>query len=248
MPRGAVFLDSVIWLWEWRHVWRFKFRLIRRGVDFSEVGVKRQMLNFLLFEILRCVRFEWHTVVTHAFLAMPTHLFVSPSLYLAILLVQTVVELWLHYNFPRALDRSIRISLCERCDRRIFCGEYGGAIQSIWKVVWLGGRRRRRSRMTIRGRLFAVFEKELVSMATTFRQDPTWACSEYETYRRPTLSIGTPLRELSNLSSPPAGLFESEMERESASLGRLSRIWCCSLVEAAAVCAPSQQNILWRVE
>lgn len=43
-------------------------------------------------------------------------------------------------------------------------------------------------------------------------------------YRRPTLEMGTPLRELSNLSSPPNGLFERTMPRESASLGKLSRI------------------------
>lgn len=43
-------------------------------------------------------------------------------------------------------------------------------------------------------------------------------------YLRPTLVIGTPVRELNNLSSPPKGLFESMTDRESTSLGRFSRI------------------------
>lgn len=42
---------------------------------------------------------------------------------------------------------------------------------------------------------------------------------------KPTRSIATPLKEVSNLSSPPKGLFERAIERESTSVGRLSNNW-----------------------
>ena len=89
------------------------------------------MLDFLLFQILWCVWFERHAIVTHAFLAMSTHLLVSPSCNLAILFVKPIIELGLHHNIPWALDGSVRIGLCERCNRDIFGGGNNGAIQSI---------------------------------------------------------------------------------------------------------------------
>ena len=46
-----------------------------------------KMLDFLLFQILRRVRLEWHAIIAHPSLTMSTHFLISVPWYLAILLV-----------------------------------------------------------------------------------------------------------------------------------------------------------------
>ena len=46
-----------------------------------------KMLDFLLFQILWRVGFEWHAIITHPSLTMSTHFFISVPWYLTILLV-----------------------------------------------------------------------------------------------------------------------------------------------------------------
>lgn len=84
--------------------------------------MERQMLYLFLLKILRRVRFKWHAVVAHAFLAVSTHFFISPPRDLAILLIQMIVELRLYYDFPRTLDRSMRVCVFKRHRREVFSG------------------------------------------------------------------------------------------------------------------------------
>ena len=46
-----------------------------------------KMLDFPLFQVLWCIRFEWHAVIAHPFLTVSTHFLVSAPLYLPIFLV-----------------------------------------------------------------------------------------------------------------------------------------------------------------
>ena len=77
--------------------------------------------------------------------------------------------------------------------------------------------------MTIQGRLVAVFNEQLVSMAGEVSL--CGATARSLTYERPTFFIATPLRELKSLSSPLWGLLERTIDLEFTSLGKLFRIY-----------------------
>ena len=76
--------------------------------------------------------------------------------------------------------------------------------------------------MAIYWGLSIVFEEELVAVSIILVSCEFFWHSDPRLYRRPTFDIGIPSNELKSLSSPPEGLLDNTIERESVSLGRLS--------------------------
>lgn len=89
--------------------------------------------------------------------------------------------------------------------------------------------------MAIYGWLLGVLKEQFVSVtARIIVSRTTLIIESISIYLRPTLSMVTPWSWLKFLSSPPCGLFDSAMERESVFLGTLSRIYRSEVSSIAA--------------
>ena len=96
-----------------------------------------KVFDFSFGKVLRIVWFERHTVIAHPFRSMATHLRVSGTQDLPILLVETVVQGRLLDNFPRVLDEG-------GGSDRLRSGRYGlrrrwDTIQASWCRRAVGG-------------------------------------------------------------------------------------------------------------
>jgi hypothetical protein len=87
MSGRAISLYAIVRFCERGHKGASKLRLVGRGVDLSEVRVEGEVFDLPVGQIFSIERFQRHTIVTHSFLPMSTHLGVAFPRYLSILLV-----------------------------------------------------------------------------------------------------------------------------------------------------------------
>lgn len=101
-------VDAVIGFGERGHVGGGGFGFVLALVEFAEVGVVGEVLNFALGEVAGVERLQWRAVVAHAFGPVPAHLVVACTRDLAVFLIEAVVEWELTHGVPGLLDHGRR--------------------------------------------------------------------------------------------------------------------------------------------
>jgi len=84
-------VDAVIGFGERGHVGGGGFGFVLALVEFTEVGVVGEVLDFALGEVAGVERLQWRAEVAHAFGPMPAHLVVACTRDLAIFLIEAIV-------------------------------------------------------------------------------------------------------------------------------------------------------------